>query len=84
MRENVASILKQCGPGTLGGTIDLHIQQWKKYRTSTCTSIRDNFKVYVWLATGIRNGKHSMLYLAYRKRCMFEHVCESPSFSITA
>ena len=30
MRENLASILKQYQLGTLGGTIDFQIQQWRK------------------------------------------------------
>ena len=80
MRENVARILKQHRFGTLGGTINFHVQQWRKYNISTCTSSRDNYKVSVWLATGIRK------YLDIRKqgthvRQLVNFFFFSPSFS---
>ena len=54
IRENAVSIIKQCRLVTLVGTINFHIQQCKRYHTSRCTTSRDNYKVSVWLATGIR------------------------------
>ena len=68
MRENVASVLKQRRLGTPGGTTDFHIQQWRRYSISTCTSSRDNYKVSVWLTTGV--PRHSKL-------CKFEIICYS-------
>ena len=53
MRKNADSFLKQRRLVTPRGTIDFHIQQWRKYTTSTCISSRDNYEVCVWLATGI-------------------------------
>ena len=95
MRENVTSILKQLLLRTLGGMIDFHIQKWRRYNTSTCTSSRDNYKVSVWLATGIikyldtarygsSSGSSSEYDVApYCECCVFEHVRELRSFSIT-
>ena len=36
MRENSVSIMKQRRPVTLGGTIDFHIEQCKRYHSSRC------------------------------------------------
>ena len=45
MRENAVSILKQRRLVTLGGMIDFHIQQRRRYHTSRFTTSRDNHKV---------------------------------------
>ena len=69
--ENFASILKL---ETLGGTTDFHIQQWRRYASSTFKSIWDNYKISVWLLTGIRlyilNFRHGKVW-------KFEIVCYS-------
>ena len=48
----VGHIIDRCI--TLGGTIDFHIQQRRRYHTSICTTSMDNYKVSLWLTTGIR------------------------------
>ena len=62
MRENVACILKQRRLRTIGGRIDFHLQQWRKYHTSTCTSCRDMYKVCLWLATGVKKDLDTVSY----------------------
>ena len=52
--RNRTSILKQQRLVPLGGTIYFHIQQCIRYNTSRCTTRRNNYKVSVWLTTGIR------------------------------